>query len=76
MRDDLVPVDALNTPHLNPLPFTKGRGGRSAVNPKLTINERYPAWLSRQPPGGLDGIDFGDLTARTSHQPLKCWSDF
>jgi len=48
VRDDLVPVDALNTPHLNPLPFTKGRGGRSAVNPKLTINERYPAWLSRQ----------------------------
>ena len=29
------------TPHLDPLPFTKGRGGRSPVDPKLTINEHY-----------------------------------
>ena len=32
------------TPHLNPLPFTKGRGGRSPVDPKLTINEHYQ-WM-------------------------------
>ena len=31
------------TPHLDPLPFTKGRGGRSPVDPKLTINEHYLA---------------------------------
>jgi hypothetical protein len=30
------------TPHLNSLPFTKGRGGRNPVGPKLTINEHYP----------------------------------
>ena len=35
------------TPHLDPLPFTKGRGGRSPVDPKLTINEHYPVWTGR-----------------------------
>ena len=34
------------TPHLDPLPFTKGRGGRSPVDPKLTINEHYPVWTT------------------------------
>ena len=29
----------MTTPHLNPLPFTKGRGGRSPVDSKLTVNE-------------------------------------
>ena len=28
------------TPHLDPLPFTKGSGG--PVDPKLTINEQLP----------------------------------
>jgi hypothetical protein len=35
---------SMATPHLNPLPFTKGRGGRSPVDPKLTINEHYQ-WM-------------------------------
>jgi hypothetical protein len=30
------------TPHLNPLPFSKGRGGTGRADPKLTINEHYP----------------------------------
>jgi len=43
VRDDFVPSWALlmATPHLNPLPFEKGRGGSSPVGPKLTINEHY-----------------------------------
>src|SRR5580765_6814717 len=35
------------TPHLDPLPFTKGRGGRSPVDPKLTINEHYRRFPER-----------------------------
>jgi hypothetical protein len=35
---------SMATPHLNPLPFTKGRGDRSPVDPKLTINEHYQ-WM-------------------------------
>ena len=45
---------SMATPHLpptlrygvayNPVPFTKGRGGRSPVDPKLTINEHYQ-WM-------------------------------
>jgi hypothetical protein len=30
----------MGTPHLNPLPFTKGEGGRNPADPKLTINEQ------------------------------------
>ena len=31
---------SMATPHLDPVPFTKGRGGRRPVDPKLTVNER------------------------------------
>ena len=45
VRDDFVLVDALNgNPSPYPLPFTKGRGDRSPVDPKLTINEHYQ-WM-------------------------------
>src|SRR5205814_10136873 len=42
VRDNFRPIGHFGAnPHLNPLPFCKGRAGRSSADLKLTINEHY-----------------------------------